>query len=161
MSSAAFILFEEGKSIPISQLSSTVKEICEKEHIFFNDCHLSDRYDEAGKLKYENICISNIPFTEENLSRQICLNIYDEPYEYRLYQLEYNAINKSYFSAISFEFFRENGDIFIKIVLPFIKTYPQALFWSSDYFYTMEDLEKIASRPIDKYWCFRDPKDLE
>lgn len=40
--------------------------------------------------------------------------------------------------------------------MPFLKKYPTAKIWvEEDWFYTLEDLEKILSNPFDNEWCYK------
>ncbi len=159
MGASAYILFEAGKSKSASELVSLVLDLCDKENLFF--AFDIERFDNANRLKYKRLGISNISFSERNSSKQICLNIYDEPYQFQLEQFDWDILHKDYFNAISLEFFVENEDLLLKIIYPLLKAYPQAKLWcDNDWFYTSADLEKIVNKPFDKYWCYKNPVSL-
>ena len=160
MGTSTFVLFKKGESIPINELLLKLRDISVENGWYFdNDC---DRFNSTGKLKFSTAYFNDVPF-KVNSSRAILWNIYDEPYDYFFQTLdfEWDTAKEEYFKAIISGDFYENDDLLFKIVYEILKLYPTAKLWiEDDWFYTLEDLEKIASRPYDNRWYCKNPKDM-
>jgi len=158
MGISTFVLFRQGESISASDLLKNIREISINYGLYFSNNY--DEYDQTGKLKFCSIYISDIPF-EDNYSRQISWNLYDEPYKFQNVDFNWDDSKSQYFKALVSEDFYENEDLLFKILYGILKVYPSAKVWIEDnWFYTIEDLEKIKSKPFDNEWCYNDPKDF-
>ncbi|WII39024.1 hypothetical protein [Paenibacillus thiaminolyticus] len=119
-----------------------------------------ENYYSEGTLKYSRVYISDTPF-RENYSRQICFSVYDEPYEYQIVSFKWDDTNNKYFKAVVSDDFCDNEDLLVRFSHAILKKYPTAKIWvEEDWFYTLEDLEKILSNPFDNEWCYKQPKAL-
>ncbi|MGG4553958.1 hypothetical protein [Paenibacillus humicus] len=158
MGISAFVLFRHGESISASELLINIREVCTTYGLYFSKDY--DEYDETGKLKSCSIYFSDIPF-EDNYSRQISWNLYDEPYKYQIVDFNWDESKNQYFKAMVSEDFYENEDLLFKILYGLLKVYPSAKIWIEDnWFYTIEDLENIKNRPFDDEWCYKNPRDI-
>ncbi|MUG48128.1 hypothetical protein [Paenibacillus woosongensis] len=147
-----------GESISASELLINIREVCTTYGLYFSNDY--NEYDETGKLKSCSIYFSDMPF-EDNYSRQISWNLYDEPYNYQTIDFNWDESENQYFKAMVSEDFYENEDLLFKILYGLPKVYPSAKIWIEDnWFYTIEDLEKIKSRPFDDEWCYKNPRDI-
>ena len=121
-----------------------------------------ERFNDAGELIFSSIYVSDIPFSEDGF-RALPWNLYDKSNDYFLQSLnfEWDMSHTEYFKAIISEDFYEYEDLLFKVVYEILKLYPSAKLWIEyDWLYTLEDLEKIASRPYDNSWCYKNPKSL-
>ncbi len=158
MGASAYILFEAGKSISASELVSTLKKSSEEKGLFFNND--INRIDDTGRLKYQRVCISDKPPLKQD-RKEICFNVYDEPYQFRTEQFDWDDLHKDYFNAISLESFVEKEDLLLQILSPLLLNYPQAKFWcDNNWFYTIEVMERIINNPYNDLWCYEDPAAL-
>ena len=160
MSTSAYVLFEKGESVPLSVLFEKIKELCEKNNFCFaND---GDEFNAEGKLKSTSVYVADKPFFEDD-SKQIPWDIYDEPYDYCFQSLsfDWDPSDTEYFKAMISGGFYEEEDFLFKLVYEVLKVYPKAkLKICNNWFYTLEDLEKIAAMPYDNDWCYKNPKEL-
>ncbi|WP_145333011.1 hypothetical protein [Paenibacillus xylanexedens] len=158
MGISTFVLFRQGESISASDLLKNIREISINCGLYFANNY--DKYDETGKLKFCSIYISDIPF-EDSYSRQIPWNLYDEPYKFQTVDFNWDNSKCQYFKAFVSEDFYENEDLLFKILYGILKIYPSAKVWIEDnWFYTIEDLEKIKNKPLDNEWCYKNPIDF-
>lgn len=158
MGISTFVLFRQGESIPASDLLLNIREVCTNYGLYFSNNH--KEYDETGKLKFCSIYFSDIPF-EDNYSRQISWNLYDEPYNFQTVNFDWDDSKIQYFKALVSEDFYENEDLLFKILYGLLNIYTYAKIWIEDnWFYTLKDLEKIKNKPFDTEWCYKNPRDF-
>lgn len=54
-----------------------------------------------------------------------------------------------------------NEEILLKFSYEFIKIYKDIKLWTEfDWFYELNDLEKIIEKPFDNEWCYKNPTDV-
>lgn len=158
MGTSTFFLFKRSESVPVDDLLRAFNKICIEEKLFFDNDPLE--YDNDGKLKYTRVWINDKPF-KVSPSRQICFNMYDEPYEFQVVDFKWDDTKTEYFRAIISEDFYENEDLLLRICHALLKIYPTAKIWiEEDWFYTLEDLDKITKMPFSDDWCYRNPKEI-
>ncbi|MCA1294981.1 hypothetical protein LBW89_18370 [Paenibacillus sp. alder61] len=156
MGISTFLLFECGKSIAANDLLWSINNLCIRDHLYFDT--EEEKYTINGDLKYCRVYISDFPFTEE-CSRPLCFSLFDEPYEYQTVSFKWDDTGEEYFKAMESDDFWENEDLLLRFVYGILKVYPRAKVWvEEDWFYTLEDLEKIKKQPYDGNWCYRHPK---
>ncbi|MGZ7440988.1 hypothetical protein [Paenibacillus sp. TH7-28] len=156
MGISTFLLFKRGESIAANDLLSNIKNLCIRENLFFDTDE--EKFNIGGVLKYSRVYISDIPF-EEDYSRQLCFSLYDEPYDYQTVSFKWDDIHSEYFKALVSDDFCDNEDLLFRFVYSVLNIYPSAKIWiEDDWFYTLEDLEKIKRKPYDNNWCYKHPK---
>lgn len=156
MGISTFLLFERGKSAPAYDLLRSLNSICINENLFFDndeDCSSSE-----GTLKYSRAYISDRPF-KEDYSRPLGFSVYDEPYEYQIISFKWDDTNSEYFKAVVSDDFCDNEDLLLRFSHAILNIYPTAKIWiEEDWFYTLEDLDKIVNMPYNNDWCYKNPK---
>jgi len=159
MGTSAFILFKSGHSIRIPQLLSDAEDICRENSLYYGD--VADGYGDLNIVSHCETNINDIMWGEEGSSeRDILFDLANEPFDLRNIDFEWDSSRQEYFKAMIAVEFYNNEDLLFKFLYPFLKRYPEAKLWiEEDWFYTLEDLEKIANRqPFDQEWCYKDPK---
>ncbi|CAM4440118.1 hypothetical protein [Paenibacillus xylanexedens] len=155
MGMSSFVLFKRGGSTSVSNLLSTIKNICMKEKLFFDNDE--ETYDSEGALKYTRLYISDTPF-KENYSRTLSFSVYDEPYEFQTVTYDWDDTQNEYFKAVVSDDFDDNEDLLFKFLFAFLSEFPDARVWiEEDWFYNLDDMKKIKAS-YNNDWCYIDPK---
>lgn len=152
------ILFSKNSYVSASSLLNTIQDIChDKNFILYEGLKETN---ESQKIKSVRTNISDMAFSQ-NVSRQLCVDIFDEPYQFKDTVFEWHNSDIEFFEAVVIDYFNKNEDLLLKILYEVLKRYPEAVVWiEEDWFYTLEDLEKIKNRPYDNEWCYKNPKYL-
>jgi len=159
MGTSAFVLFKSGSSVRIPQLLSTTEQICEENNLYYSG--FDSGYGDPNETDYCEININDILWGEEGSSeRDILFGLANEPYEFRNIDFAWDSTGQEYFAAMIAIDFYNSEDLLFKFLHPFLQRYPEAKLWiDNDWFYTLEDMEKIANKqPFVQMWCFKDPK---
>lgn len=153
------ILFELNSYIPIDEFIIKLAEGCKIEKLSFR---ISDeRYDKDGNLKYCWATVGREEETEEY--KDMYMSIYNEKnnVEYNIVELDIVSEYKEYFRMVNIEEIYGYEYMALKFCYIVLKLYPQAKVWiEENWFYTLEDLEKIRQKPFDKNWCYEKPKNI-
>lgn len=158
MGISAHILFKRGNSIEINDLVLRLDELCENEGMYYS--HTSNKVDDAGKLKYCEYCVSDIPLYE-SYDRPICFGIADEPYPYKLVEFDWEPFPQEYFKTLVSGDFVDNEDLLFKFLYVFLHEFPNARVWiEEDWFYTLADLNKLKENYVD-HWCYINPSQFQ
>lgn len=155
MGISTFLLFKRGESIAARDLLPSIKNLCTMESLYFDTDE--EKFTSDGTLKYCRIYISDIPF-EEDYSRLLCFSLFDEPYDFQIVRFKWDDTHSEYFKALESDDFYDNEDLLFRFVYGVLNIYPSAKIWiEDDWFYTLEDLEKIKRKPYDNNWCYKHP----
>lgn len=158
MGISAFVLFETGSNIPLTDLLQYTEDLCTELNLFYGISFKKENGN--NQLKHVRANLSDLPFVESS-SRQLCIDFYDEPYEFQNISFDWLGKDTEFFEAIIVDDFCDNEDLLFDILFKFLKNYPNSKIWmEDDWFYTLNDLEKIANKPYDGNWCYKNPKEL-
>nr|WP_145406426.1 hypothetical protein [Paenibacillus xylanexedens] len=158
MGISAFVLFETGSNIPLTNLLKYTEDFCAELNLLYGISFKKEKGE--NQLKHVRASISELPFVEIS-SRQLCIDFYDEPYEFQNISFDWLGKDTEFFEAIIVDDFCDNEDLLFNILFRFLKKYPNSKIWmEDDWFYTLNDFEKISNRPYDESWCYKNPKEL-
>lgn len=149
------IFVKENSNIKGEELYRVLERICSVENLFI-EINLTE-HDKSNKIKVIRTNISDKPL-DEDINRQLCVDIFDEPYKYRYNSFDWFDKSINFFEIITIDFFDQNEDLLFKIVYELLKLYPDAKLWmEQDWFYTLEDLEKLEKDTFNLEWCYNKP----
>ena len=80
MGISAFVLFETGSKVPLNDLLQYTEAFCSELNLFYGISYKKENGN--SQLKHVRANISDLPFVESS-SRQLCIDYYDEPYEFQ------------------------------------------------------------------------------
>ncbi|WP_339314132.1 hypothetical protein [Paenibacillus sp. FSL M7-0896] len=157
MGISAYVLFETGSNILLTDLLKYTEDFCAELNLFYGITYKKENSNK--QLKHVRANISDRPFVEST-SRQLCIDFYDEPYEFQSISFDWLGKDSEFFEAIVVDDFCDNEDLLFNILFEFQKKYPDSKIWmEDDWFYSLNDLQKIANK-YDGNWCYKNPKDL-
>ncbi|MGL4393729.1 MAG: hypothetical protein ACRCS8_00670 [Brevinema sp.] len=152
------MLVKEDSNIKATSLYATLKKICSDGNLIIG-VNIKE-VDETDRVKLIRTNISDVPLDKDS-SRQLCVDIFDEPYKFKYNSFEWFDESISFFESIVIDYFDRNEDLLFRIVHDLLKQYPKAKLWiEEDWFYTLEDLDKINNKAFNKDWCYKNPKDF-
>lgn len=78
--------------------------------------------------------------------------------KYRYNSFDWFDKSINFFEIITIDFFDQNEDLLFKVVYELLKLYPDAKLWmEQDWFYTLEDFEKLEKDTFNLEWCYNKP----
>mgnify|MGYP005751707407 CR=1 FL=1 len=154
------MLLKQNSNINVVEMYDILQKICVNFDLYIEKIYIE--VNEKKKIKSIRTNVSDRPFDEKILSRQLCVDIFDEPYNLKNNIFEWFDKSKIFFEAIVVDYFDGNEDLLFKIMFAIVLKYPEAKLWiEEDWFYTLEDLKKIEkNKPFDMDWCYKNPKDF-
>lgn len=152
------MLVKEGSNINATNLYIALEKVCSYENLIIG-VNISEA-DENDTIKLIRTNISDVSF-DKNPSRQLCVDIFDEPYKFRYNSFEWFDESISFFEAITIDCFDGNEDLLFRVAYGLLKQYPKAKLWiEDDWFYTLGDLDLINNKPFDNEWCYKNLKNF-
>lgn len=149
------VLFKENSFVEATKMYSILQKNCEKRKFYF-DVNQKE-IDSSNRIKLIRTNISDKPFWE-SISRQLNVDVYDEPYEYKDISFDWYD-DEPFFEAVVIDWTEGNEDLLFLIVLDFLSAFPETLLWiEEDWFYHLKDLKKIDNEPFDDEWCYKNPE---
>lgn len=149
------VFVKEDSNIKATDLYEMLERICSAEGLFI-DINMEE-VDTTNKTKIIRTNISDLPLDEDS-RRQLCVDIFDEPYKYKYNSFEWFDESINFFEMITIDFFEKNEDLLFKIVYGLLKQYPNTKLWTEEeWFYNLEDLKNIDKSIFDLKWCYNNP----
>lgn len=149
------VLFKKNSFVEATKMYGILQKNCEKRKFYFGVNQ--KEIDSGDRIKLIRTNISDKPF-EESISRQLNVDVYDEPYEYKDISFDWYE-DKPFFEAVVIDWTEGNEDLLFLVVLDFLSVFPEALLWmEEDWFYHLKNLEKIENEPFDDEWCYKNPE---
>jgi len=156
MSISCSVLVKEGSNINATDLYSVLEKICSYEKLVIE--MNTKEIDKTDRIKVIRTNISDLPFDRDS-SRQLCVDIFDEPYKFKYNSFEWFDKSISFFETMVIDYFDGNEDLLFRVARGLLKQYSKAKLWvEEDWFYTIYDLDKISNKQFDNEWCYKNPK---
>ncbi|MGZ7442189.1 hypothetical protein [Paenibacillus sp. TH7-28] len=153
----AIFLAKESSNISLLDILENIEKISENNNLYWV---FDKRFDESGNFRCIHATISDIPLDKYS-ERKIPFWAFDEKFEHNNYiNLDFYNSSENLFRLIMVEDYNLNEEILLKFSYHFIKAYKDIKLWTEfDWFYELDDLEKIIRNPFDNEWCYKNPKD--
>ena len=160
MASSALILFGRDGKETISQFLENGRGVCAENDLHFLSIDSDSITDAENNLIRTEFMYSDISF-DESTSRPCVVIIYNKVDKFHMFvNFDWYNNGEELSRSLMVESIHDREDLLFKFVYPFFQNYPEAKLWvSGDWFYTLSDLEKIASQYTDD-WCYKSPKSL-
>lgn len=161
MGTSAFFLVKKNSNIELSNLIEDVKNIC-KENNFYMSPISSDSQSESI-VKHVSVEIALVKRADlyEAPTNDVLVDIYDEPYKYQYHSFSWYDEETDFFNIAIIDEVYNNEKITLVLSFEILKRYPEVRIWiEEDWFYTLDDIEKISNRPYNNEWCYKNPIDL-
>ncbi|MGC6769762.1 hypothetical protein [Enterococcus sp. LJL51] len=158
MSISCSILLKENSFINATDLYNVMEKISKEKKFFFAKNMVES--DSENRIKLIRTNISDRPF-RDSVSRQLNVDIYDEPYKFKEISFDWYDNNIVFFEAIVIDSIDGNEDLLFYLTFDFLSLYPEALLWiEEDWFYSLKDLEKMNPASIEEDWCYQNPSEF-
>ncbi|WP_310604459.1 hypothetical protein [Anaerosporobacter sp.] len=146
------IILREKKYINFEEIVETIKvAILNAGMKYQNGIDFEQRSDGT----YEYITLNVI----HNDGRDFLMYIYDKSED--IYDDDYDWIrkDKSLNQIINIENFSECEDMLLSFAFEYLKLCPEDIFFNEQkWYYSVEDIKKIAETIFDCEWCYKDPR---
>ena len=154
----AIFLAKESSNISLVNILGNIEKISKNNNLYLA---FEKKFDESGNFRCIYVMISDIPL-EKYSERKIPFWAFDEKYEHDNYiNLDFYHSSENLFRLIMVEDYNLNEEILLKFCYEFIKIYKDIKLWTEfDWFYELNDLEKIIKNPFDNEWCYKNPVDV-
>lgn len=161
MGTSAFFLVQVNSKIDLTKLIEDVKEICRENNFYMSP--ISNDSQSENKVKCVSVEISLVKRADiyEASTNDVLVDLYDEPYKYQYHSFSWYDEEINFFNIAIIDEVYNNEKITLVLYYEISKRYPDTKLWiEEDWFYTLDDIEKILSRSYSNEWCYKNPIEL-
>lgn len=161
MGTSAFFLVQANSKIELTKLIEDVKNICRENNFYMSP--ISNDFQSENIVKHASVEIALVKRADvyEAPANDVLVDLYDEPYKYQYHSFSWYDEEIDFFNIAIIDEVYNNEKITLVLSYEILKRYPEIKLWiEEDWFYTLDDLEKISSRPYNNEWCYKNPIDL-